>query len=188
MSAKRIIQNMLVIVLGVAIICLSIGYARSDVSIKTSGSPIIESANWDVHLENPIVTHNSTVLDSAVAKVPTVNEDGTEVDFIVSLAPGETYEFTIDVVNDGTFNAKLSNYSLTAKQNGSAITLDNGVESVNSNIKYEVTGVSENESLNKGTFSTKRVKVTALEQPETEEAIEAKTYEFKFNMYYIQND
>ena len=191
MSKKGIIQNMLVIVLGLAIICMSVGYALSDVNKASNESPTFEIANWDVHLENPLKTSNSTIADSQVIIAPNVNADGNELDFILNLNPGDVYEFSFDVKNAGTFDAKLSNYSLSAKQNGVDIVLSNkdGVYE-NNNIRCEVIDVSKDESLNEGTLSTKKIKVTALMQEVSEEVetpeVKVQSYEFKFNMNYVQ--
>ena len=186
MSKKGIIQNALVIVLGLAIICMSVGYALSDVNMSSNESPTFEIANWDVHLENPVKTSNSTIADSQVIIAPNINADGNELDFILNLNPGEVYEFSFDVKNAGTFDAKLSNYSLSAKQNGVDIVLSNkdGVYE-NNNIRCEVIDVSKGEILNEGSLSTKKVRITALMQEANEEA-QVQTYEFKFNMNYVQ--
>lgn len=183
MSRKGIIQNAIIIVLGVAIICMSVGYAAFDTNLDVKGSTTIQKANWDVHLENPVKTINSTVEQSQITVSPNVNQAGTEVNFAVNLRPGDVYEFTIDVKNAGSFNAKLSSYTLTATQNGTPIAISNGSNSFeNADISYEVLGVEEDETLTRGQISTKTIRIKAKDGAEAESK-----YEFRFNMTYVQN-
>ncbi|MCH5167309.1 MAG: hypothetical protein J1F35_05390 [Erysipelotrichales bacterium] len=187
MSKKGIIQNVLVIVLGLAIICMSVGYAAFNVKVSLSGeSDVIESPSWSVHLDSPITTSSTTVTSDRVIKMPTINEDGTQVDFSLFLYPGDIYEFTIDVRNTGTFDGKLSTYSLTEKQAGILVSSDN-VEGTSTEVSANVYGVTQDEILSKGSYSAKTIRIEALPQAEGQE-VTPKTYDFKFNMIYVQNN
>lgn len=183
MSKRAIIQNTLVIVLGLAIICMSVGYAAYRVDVNVVGESVIETPSWDVHLETPIKTYNTTVVNDNIILSPKINEDGTQVDFSVLMAPGDIYEFTIDVRNSGTLDAKLSNYSLTGETEGVTVSDDD--------VEYEVYGVVKDESLKKGSYSTKTIRVKAKEKENAEIVdgmVEAHIYNFKFNIYYVQNN
>lgn len=189
MSRRGIIQNAVVIVLGLAIISMSVGYAAFDTNLNISGSTTIQKANWDVHLENPVKTVNSTVTNEQVTIKPRVNEAGTGVSFAVNMKPGDVYEFTVDVKNAGSFNAKLSNYSLLATQGGQAVTVADGkMMYENADLVYEVLGVSEGEALDKGALLTKTIRITAKDADLSQVTEEAVSYEFKFNMNYVQNN
>lgn len=184
MSKKGIIQNALVIVLGLAIISMSVGYAAYDTSLKSEESTTFEMGNWDVHLENPVRTINSTIENTQVISTPVVNNVGTEVSFGVSMRPEDIYEFSVDVKNAGTFDAKLANYNLVATQNGVNVPIEkNDNAQGNTLLTYEVDGVSDEETLNKNGISTKTVRI--INNATTGDAV---NYEFKFNMIYVQNN
>lgn len=186
MNKKRSIQNTLIIVLGIAITCLSVVYAAYDTNLAIKGQATIRKANWNVHLENPQKTTNtsSTVQES----IPlSIDEDGVELSFAAALRPGETYEFTIDVKNSGTFDAKLSSYNLTAKENGNPVSITDSVSSYTNNyLQYEVLGVAQDEELLAGHSSTKTIRITALQRDEIETV--DRVYEFAFNMQYVQKE
>lgn len=103
MGNRRVIQNVAIIVLGIAIIVMSVGYAAYSSTLEINGDVTVKAAKWDVHFENlgegtvPAGTHN--------AAISTTNNKLVEFD--VELQPGEKYDFTVDVVNAGTFDAKL---------------------------------------------------------------------------------
>lgn len=185
MNKRRSIQNTLIIALGIAITCLSVAFAAYDTNLAITGQTTIKKANWSVHLENPQKTANTSA--SIQESIPlSIDEDGLKLSFAASLNPGETYEFTVDVKNSGTFDAKLSSYSLTAKENGNPVSITDGTNNYTDNyLRYEVLGVANDEELLAGQSSTKTVKITALEQDgivNTEERV----YEFAFNMQYVQ--
>ncbi len=80
------------------ILSLGIGYAFLTTTLNITGTLNVASSRWDVHFENIEISENSIEATTA----PTITED-TTVSFAATLAnPGEMYEFTIDIVNDGT--------------------------------------------------------------------------------------
>lgn len=185
MNKKVLIQNAVVIVLGLAIISMSIGYAMNDTSFKVEGTATFESAIWSVHLENPVKTINSTVSTEQVVNPPIVNKNGTGVNFSVNMQQNDVYEFTIDVRNSGTLNAKLSNYTLVAHQNERNIPIENASTSSDDAILvYEIFDAEDEEALNIGEISTKTIRITAKNTVPNE----ILKYDFDFNMTYIQNN
>lgn len=187
MNKKRSIQNTLIIALGIAITCLSVVYAAYDTNLTIAGQATIKKANWNVHLENPQKTANTS--PTVEESIPlSLDEDGLELSFAAALSPGETYEFTVDVKNAGTFDAKLSAYSLVAKQNGNPIAITDGSNTYTDNyLQYEVVGINQGEELLSGQSSTKTIRITAV-QPESSSDLSSEDiiYEFTFNMQYVQ--
>ena len=89
----------LVLVLGI-----SIGYAALSTTLNINGSTTIGKSSWDVHFANVIETAGGVTATKAAAITAT-----TEVTYEVTLpTPGTFYEFTVDVVNAGSLDAKLS--------------------------------------------------------------------------------
>lgn len=185
MNKKRSIQNTLIIALGIAITCLSVVYAAYDTNLAITGQTTIKKANWSVHLENPQKTANTSA--NIEESIPlSIDEDGLDLTFAAALNPGEVYEFTVDVKNSGTFDAKLSSYNLTAKEGGNPISLTDGTNNyADSYLQYEVIGIAQDEELLAGQSSTKKIRITANQLPE-QGLTEDKVYEFTFNMQYVQ--
>lgn len=82
----------------------------SDSTIYDKGTdsslPVIvpDDINWDIRFENIVVSNDSvTAIEDAY-----ILETKTEVVYSINLKnPGEFYEFTVDVVNRGSVDAKL---------------------------------------------------------------------------------
>ena len=102
-SGKKIIG---LVVLVVMILGITIGYSYLSTTLNINGTSKIGVASWDVHFNNVQVT-NGSVTGTQVSQAPTIS--GTTLTYNVQLNnPGEFYEFTVDVVNGGSVNAKLA--------------------------------------------------------------------------------
>ena len=83
------------------LLAVSIGYSALTVNLKIQGVTRLSGNTWDVHLEN---------IDNIDSKGATVNSEpvinNNILTFNVTLAkPGDYYEFTVDVKNDGGIDA-----------------------------------------------------------------------------------
>ena len=88
----------------VALFTMTLAYAALSVTLNINGAAEIVASNWDIHLENPKVRPGS--ISNAV---PTIT-GGNTMNFNVSFElPGQFYEFTVDVVNDGDIDAMIDN-------------------------------------------------------------------------------
>ena len=87
---------------------IGIGYAYINTDLEILGIAKVKDAKWDVHFDNYNVVTGSVV----PATNPTITD--TTMSFSASLTdPGDYYEFTIDVENEGTINAILSSFSVS---------------------------------------------------------------------------
>ena len=116
----------------VCVFTLTIAYSALNAVLTIQGSAQVTSADWDVHLANPIVKNGSVT-----TTVPTLTT-GKSLTFSTTLnMPGDFYEFTVDVVNGGDIDAMIENVIKTPEltteqakflkyevsyQNGEAIT------------------------------------------------------------------
>lgn len=181
MSQKRNFKNTLIIVLGIAIISVSAVYAAFDVGLEKSYAFPESKTKLDVHLENPQKTANTS--ESVVEINPlSISEDAKSVSFTSTLNPGETYEFTIDVRNSGSLNAKLDSYELVAVNNGKTQNVPNGIDA-NSYLTYTITNTEEGEVIPKKEYSLKRITIKANENI----PVDNTTFDFTFNINYIKN-
>ena len=81
---------------------LTIAYAALSTLLNIDGSAYLTSADWDLHFDNPKVKAGSVNNDVPIITTPTT------VTFFTSLKqPGDFYEFTIDIVNDGKIDAMI---------------------------------------------------------------------------------
>ena len=102
----RKMRNMLLLLL--LIIGVSIGYAVLSTGLNITGTSKIKNATWDVHFENVEATAISNVVPS-VTPIASATEKTTTIIYTVELdKPGDIYEFTVDVVNNGSVDAKLA--------------------------------------------------------------------------------
>lgn len=120
---RKILYVILVIVL-VSVFTLSIVYAALNAILTIQGSAQISSAEWDVHFDNVNVTNGSISGDN-----PRITSATTAIFSTTLNMPGDFYEFTIDVVNDGSIDAMIENITKTP-------TLS---ESQSKYLKYEIT-------------------------------------------------
>ena len=99
----------------VLVFSLTIAYAALSVTLNILGNAEVVASSWNVYLDNIDVTSGSVNGSTQVLT------GGTTVSFSTTLAkPGDFYEFSIDVVNNGTIDAMIDsiskNLELTSEQ------------------------------------------------------------------------
>ena len=94
-----------IIILVILVLVISIGFALLSTTLNISGISTIKNSSWDVHFTNLIVT-NGSVTPVSEAKI---DDSKLNITYSINLyKPGDFYEFTVDVINEGTLDAKLS--------------------------------------------------------------------------------
>lgn len=98
---KRLSVLILIMLLAV----ITVGYAALSSNLTISGTSRINRTTWDVHFENISITTGSVTATTA----PATDTGKLNITYAVTLAkPGDFYEFTVDVKNAGSVDAKLS--------------------------------------------------------------------------------
>ena len=126
---KRKHLYIILIVLVILVTSISLAYAALSSTLTISGSADVVASTWDVHFENEefvSTISNDNLYDYKVQPLKAHNGGGCDSDCISSSgnttlefqamalsAPGEFKVIQFDVVNGGTIDAKLSNYTLT---------------------------------------------------------------------------
>lgn len=195
MQNKRFMQNVTIITLGVLICCLSVAFAIYGTDLEVGGTVKVKNANWDIHFENIQQTSATNIVDTSRI-TPPATTGTTSLTFGVSLKVGEVYEFTTDIKNAGTFNAKLATVSLNGTkkldaENREDVTTSN-LGYTNDYLKYTVTyadgtAIQANDTLD-ATMS-KKIKVhVEYMQPQDSSKLPTAEEEFVFtlNMNYQQ--
>lgn len=94
----------------VFVLLFGIGYAYLTTNLSIDGTSHVKSARWDVHFDN---VANNYAYHATVLQEPTISEK-TTLSFGVSLdEPGANYKFTVDIKNDGTIPAEVSDVNIS---------------------------------------------------------------------------
>ena len=102
---KKKVLSVLVLVL--LVLGITIGYAILSQQLVISGTSTISNASWDVHFENVAITEGSVT--ATTAPVAAAADKKTTLTYAIGnlTLPGQFYEFTVDVKNGGSVDAKL---------------------------------------------------------------------------------
>lgn len=198
MKSKRYYaQNAAIIVLALAIILMSVGYAAYSTQLQLKGTTTVQSSKWSVVFQNPTKHSSTTISDDDITEFNLTSS--TALSFKANMSINDTYSFVVDVVNDGTFDAKLTDWTLTAKntttneslaindaQTGASNSyltytvkwLDGTALAANDPLKHKVAGQSDN---------VKKLLVTVKTQEPTNVSdlpSADQSFEFNFQMNY----
>ena len=101
-KGKRLIGFVILFIIAIFI---TIGYSVLSSTLNISGTSQIKTSSWSVHFANIQITSGSVTATSA----PTIDASGLNISYAVTLNnPGDFYEFSVDVVNDGSVDAAMS--------------------------------------------------------------------------------
>ncbi len=162
------------------ILCISIGYAALSTTLNITGESSIKSAKWDIHFDNLVVDSASVSATSPA----TINQSKNTIDYTVKLPnPGDSYSFTVEVVNAGTIDAMVSVVSNTGlsyeqmKYVSYSVTYSNGL---NVNTKD---ALKAGERLKLKITVRYRTELSASDLPSEDE-----TLDLTFKVTYVQAD
>ncbi len=101
-------RNDLKLILIVLLLTIGLGYAFLQTDLTINGTGKINANSWNIHFDNVQVTEGSVALSTGDS-IPIINSTTlTDVTYTITLKePGDFYEFTVDVVNDGTIDAMV---------------------------------------------------------------------------------
>lgn len=173
-------MDILYILIIVVLASLGIGYSYISTDLNINGTANVESANWDVHFDNLNVTEGS-ITPTEEATIT----DNTTVEFAATLDnPGDYYEFSVDVVNQGTMDAMIDGFDISPE-----LTTDE-----EKYLEYKVTylddtNLANNQALKAGTSEIIKVRFKYLENSDkTNYPTEDKIFNISFNLDYSQAD
>ncbi|MBR3116616.1 MAG: hypothetical protein IKF36_01925 [Bacilli bacterium] len=99
---------------------ITLGYSALQTQLEINGNTTIDAVGWDIHFANVNVTQGSVAIGAGNQAATIDSEDTTKMSYNITLKnPGDFYEFTVDIVNAGTIDAKISEIvadQLTAAQ------------------------------------------------------------------------
>ena len=178
-SRDRKTLYMILSIVLISIFSLTIVYAALSTTLNINGNAEVSSASWDIHLAN--VQLNSR---SATTTAPTITNSTTATFSTTLSKPGDFYEFTIDVVNDGSIDAMVDGVTKTPTLTTAQAKYLNYI------VEYQNGEPINNKQLvAKGSFVRLKVKlefrkdITASDLPTTSE-----TLNLSFTVNYVQSD
>ena len=98
------------IALFVGVISLSIGFASISTILNIKGSGTVAQSKWDIHFENlaKVEPTSDTVTVNTAPAIDAINKTTIENYSVTLQTPGDSISYTFDVVNNGTYDAKIS--------------------------------------------------------------------------------
>ena len=125
MRQERSPQNLVLVLLAVAVLAMSVGFATYSQNLQINGTATFKKASWDVHFDGSSFAEDA---NNSVASSPATthtfsqtNDKPTQLAYTVTLEkPGDVYQFTVDVINEGTIDAKLTEIDLSNDQSSAA--------------------------------------------------------------------
>ena len=110
MQKQKNFQLAVIGVLAFAVLFMSVGFAAYSSVLNINGTANVAANKWSVHFDTSTFQLGAGSLTETSKTI-----SDTSVEYTVDLAkPGDFYLFSIDVVNDGTFGAKLDKITMTA--------------------------------------------------------------------------
>ena len=109
MEKERRTKALVVVVLLIVIAGLTIAFASLSQILTINGSANVNAATWNIHFKNNIET--STTGTAKIITKPTLDDKTLSIkNFEVSLTkPGDIAVLMVDIINDGTIDAKIGN-------------------------------------------------------------------------------
>ena len=106
---KRNNRFILITIFILLLISISLGYSKLMATLSIDGDVTIKEVTWNMFLDNIQIKENSfTNNNSNIAKIDENNNKKIICDITLN-EPGDFYEFSFDIVNNGTLNGKISN-------------------------------------------------------------------------------
>ena len=194
---KKYKSNNLKLSLVALLLVVTIGYATLQTNRTINGTSKINNSTWNVHFNNPTVSTGSVAIDTtkyANAQAAT-KDSATSVSYNVLLSePGDFYEFTVPVQNEGTIDAMIDTITSTIKI-GTGAVQNITSETLPSWLNYSVTysdggAIAPKHELNAGTTETYKVRVEFkrdITNAQLEDAA-GKELQLTFSVEYVQKD
>lgn len=177
---RRLLTISLCLIL-VCIFTLTIAYAALNAVLTIQGNTEVVASTWNVYLDNVSVHGDSVESNSPSIVGPTT------LTFSANLTtPGDFYEFTVDVINDGTIDAMINGITKTPE-----LTNDQK-KYLNYIVEYENgDSITTKQLVSKKSFVRLKVRVefrkdiTAAELPSSSEVLNSS---FTINYLQVDND
>lgn len=149
MEQSRKVQIVAILALMIATMSLLVGFSTLSAQLDIGGTAQVKSAEWDVHFGEISNVTSSNEAYASFTKAPDLVEGNTSaIAFAAILSqPGHSISFNVDVVNEGTIDAKVSELAVT------------GITGYEKYITWNISGIKEGDVIAAGD-TVNDVKVT----------------------------
>lgn len=121
---KKEKKKMAFVILLILIIGLGIGYTALTTNLAIDGTSTMLANSWDIHFENLNIIEGSSTIGNNYE--PATIYPPTDIGFNITLKnPGDYYDFTVDVKNDGTLDGMIDYFTFTASEDNSGYLPEN---------------------------------------------------------------
>ena len=108
MRREKSLQNIIIVILAIAVLAMSVGFAVYEQNLSITGTATFTASKWDVHFDTSTFNETSTI------KASEKSIGNTAITYSVTLpSPGSTYSFSVNVKNFGTIDATLKKITLS---------------------------------------------------------------------------
>lgn len=109
MEKRKNTQLFVIAILSVALLTMSVGFASYASTLNINGTATVRANKWSVHY---VTNSYAETSGSKVASSSSLTN--TDFTFSVTLEkPGDFYEASANIINDGTFNATLTSLTMS---------------------------------------------------------------------------
>ncbi len=139
MNNKNFKTIMIIAVIALVAI-VGVGFAAFSENLTINGSGTVKASSWKIKFAN-LSDANLTGKATQITK-PTISNSDTHIgDYAVTFtAPGDSVNYTFDVINDGTFDAEISSITVdTPNCTGNGANADTDKANVCNNLSYQLT-------------------------------------------------
>ncbi len=111
MEKERKVRVLSIAALLVAVLGLTVAFAALSQTLTINGSATVDTATWDIHFEK--TSDKATEVEGAATFTePTLSGTAIENFSATLTKPGDSVTYYFDIVNKGTVDAVVSDYSL----------------------------------------------------------------------------
>lgn len=103
MEKTRKIKILSLVTLIIAVLGLTVAFAALSQNLTINGTANFNTASWDIHFAN---IETNTVGKATINGVPVINGNVINGFDATLKGPGDQANFSVDIVNEGTINAK----------------------------------------------------------------------------------
>ena len=157
------------------ILSIGLGYAYLQSVLTFSGTTKISKNNWDIHFDNLTSTDNTKVSI----------QNNTSVVLNVTLNPGDSFEYTVDAVNNGTIDAMIGSITPISVPSAYQSVIE---YSLNYDSPAEGEVISVNDVLRSGTSEPIKFTIRYKGEDELDSDVEGATLNLNFTISYVQAD
>lgn len=180
MRFRRKKKNIYFAIVLFLLMIIGVGYSYLNSTLSIEGIANVSKGTWDIHLDNISIVDGSITAQQEATIAP----DSTAVSFSIDLSDrGDFYEFNVDVVNNGSMDAMLSEITTSGLSDEQSAYIDYLVTYADGN------EIKINDVLPRRTTDTIKVKVQYKEDiSSTVLPSEDQNLTLQLQMTYVQYD